>query len=712
VIDSGNGAYLLYRVELAPERARVLLPRVLQALVEHYDTPACHIDRVVWNPARIARLPGTANRKGTASAERPHRLARLLEVPEPLVVVPDGLLEELAAEVPEEIPPRPPRTDLPPLDLVGACIAADLYLRPGRGGKHFIRCPWRDGHSMSSGPTETALFEPPGPGEPWGFDCRHRTCAHRTVADLRAFLGIRPSVPPRDDWTFTGPPTVLDLDPPAEHVVEEPGAEPEHGTRAKDDKKTSEASEAAGSKDEKRRAVPWDAIRSVVEYLKTEESDATFLDEEQRFFARGVVTEWFAPRGLGKTNVMYVLLVRAVMRGLRVLLIDRDNPRREIKRRLRACGAADLTPFNIVDRNEAPPLTNRAAWAQFPVNDFDIVVIDSLDAATEGVGEKDSARPAQALAPLLNLARHEHGPAVLILGNTIKSALHSRGSGVMEDRADIVYELRDITGFLPSGKKPWWEELPPGGVEFWAERATRRRRRERYRLAFTPSKFRVGPEPDPFVLEMRHNTAPWSAEDVTETMEAEGEASRDAARQKAETTRKEAIDALKAEVVRCAAAKQDLLVNQDAVPFLKRRGLSREAARVLIEEGNGTHWQIEKLLSRSQEPRILLPLSDTPSKGPTAASSGVSAEAHEKGQREATKLAVGMDSGPQASLALNLAPDAASRGGPSLRRSPVDRHPGDEKQGASEVGSALQVKSQVGAPREGAYGDPPEEEWL
>jgi hypothetical protein len=34
---------------------------------------------------------------------------------------------------------------------------------------------------------------------------------------------------------------------------------------------------------------------------------------------------------------------------------------------------------------------------------------------------------------------------VLILGNPVKTAKHSRGSGVIEDRADIFFEVRDAT---------------------------------------------------------------------------------------------------------------------------------------------------------------------------------------------------------------------------------------------------------------------------
>jgi hypothetical protein len=184
-----------------------------------------------------------------------------------------------------------------------------------------------------------------------------------------------------------------------------------------------------------------------------------------------------------------VTLARA---GHAVLLLDRDNSRREIRRRLRAWGAADLEQLAVMTRDDVPPLTDAAAWRTFPFGRYALVIVDSLDASTEGVGEQDSAKPAKAIAPLLDIAHRADGPAILVLGNTIKSGSHGRGCGVVEDRADLVYEVRDATDFTPSGTKDWWTELPPAGRDTWAERASRRKQRDRYVLAFVPSKFRVG----------------------------------------------------------------------------------------------------------------------------------------------------------------------------------------------------------------------------
>ena len=55
------------------------------------------VDTTTFNPARIVKLYGTPARKGDSTEDRPHRLARLLEVPNEREHVPIGRLEEIAA---------------------------------------------------------------------------------------------------------------------------------------------------------------------------------------------------------------------------------------------------------------------------------------------------------------------------------------------------------------------------------------------------------------------------------------------------------------------------------------------------------------------------------------------------------------------------------------------------------------------------------------
>jgi hypothetical protein len=78
--DSGNGYHALYRVDLPADDGGVI-ERILRTLAARFDTDDVKIDQKVFNPARICKLPGTWARKGDNTPSRPHRRAKLLEVP-------------------------------------------------------------------------------------------------------------------------------------------------------------------------------------------------------------------------------------------------------------------------------------------------------------------------------------------------------------------------------------------------------------------------------------------------------------------------------------------------------------------------------------------------------------------------------------------------------------------------------------------------------
>ena len=75
-IDSGNGFHLRYRIDLPNDAdAHGLVRSVLHSLAARYAM----LDVTNCNAARVAKLPGTWARKGEHTAERPHRISRLLE---------------------------------------------------------------------------------------------------------------------------------------------------------------------------------------------------------------------------------------------------------------------------------------------------------------------------------------------------------------------------------------------------------------------------------------------------------------------------------------------------------------------------------------------------------------------------------------------------------------------------------------------------------
>src|SRR5215208_3057138 len=76
--DSGNGAHLLYRVDLQNDReSSDLVKGVLDCLAFKFNDELVKVDTAVHNAARIWKLYGTTARKGDDTEVRPHRASKL-----------------------------------------------------------------------------------------------------------------------------------------------------------------------------------------------------------------------------------------------------------------------------------------------------------------------------------------------------------------------------------------------------------------------------------------------------------------------------------------------------------------------------------------------------------------------------------------------------------------------------------------------------------
>ena len=110
--DSGNGAHLLYRIDLPNDvEARDLVKRCLEVLASVFNDGAAQVDVANFNAARIWKLYGTMSRKGDSTADRPHRRAALLWASADPEVVDRALLVRLAGVLPDSpAPPVPVRS--------------------------------------------------------------------------------------------------------------------------------------------------------------------------------------------------------------------------------------------------------------------------------------------------------------------------------------------------------------------------------------------------------------------------------------------------------------------------------------------------------------------------------------------------------------------------------------------------------------------------
>ncbi len=152
--DSGNGAHLLYRIDLAnDEPATLLVKGCLAALDTLFSDDRVSVDTANFNASRIWKLYGTVSRKGDDTPDRPHRRSRIIAAPDVPVVVMVELLHDLAARLPDEqhAHQQPARATEKGFDLRHWLDEHGLGVRsekPYSGGTLFVldECPFSSAH--------------------------------------------------------------------------------------------------------------------------------------------------------------------------------------------------------------------------------------------------------------------------------------------------------------------------------------------------------------------------------------------------------------------------------------------------------------------------------------------------------------------------------------------------------------------------------------
>lgn len=187
--DSGNGAQLMYRIDL-PADAGELVRRVIGEIAKASSEQVA-IDTSVHNPARIWRLPGTMNCKGDSIPERPHRMARILEEPEDIVSVPREQMQDIVSyqngATQTDVPGDEWKHTMPAFDLDSwiAQYCPELGSpQPWKGGRKWIFpvCPFNEAHTNKSA---VLIQEPSGAV---AFKCHHNGCSGN---DWRALRELR-----------------------------------------------------------------------------------------------------------------------------------------------------------------------------------------------------------------------------------------------------------------------------------------------------------------------------------------------------------------------------------------------------------------------------------------------------------------------------------------------------------------------------------------
>ncbi len=154
IVCSGNGYHIRYRLDLRADDGG-LIKYVLTALAHRYSNAVqgIKVDASVSNRARLARVPGTTNRKGRGGPETPHRMCEIVQLNPNAAIVSEAQLHAIAAKASKRGPApaaSKPQTQLilPSQFNLEKFIAARLPHAVGPdsydGGRRWtLPCPWK-----------------------------------------------------------------------------------------------------------------------------------------------------------------------------------------------------------------------------------------------------------------------------------------------------------------------------------------------------------------------------------------------------------------------------------------------------------------------------------------------------------------------------------------------------------------------------------------
>ena len=196
IADSGNGAHLLYPIDLPnDDTSRDLIKSVLETLDLRFSDSRCKVDTGNFNASRIWKVYGTISRKGDHLADRPHRRSRIITAPDkPGDPISAADLTSFTSLFPTREPDYPkthsetrgtPESGGKPIDL-GSWL--DQYglsytAKPYQGGTLFMldACPFSDAHTDGA-------FAIQFPNGAIFAGCHHNSCGsgRQRWSELRA----------------------------------------------------------------------------------------------------------------------------------------------------------------------------------------------------------------------------------------------------------------------------------------------------------------------------------------------------------------------------------------------------------------------------------------------------------------------------------------------------------------------------------------------
>ena len=331
---SGNGTHLIYKVALSTERKQ-LLQNALKALALLFSDDKMDIDLTTFNPSRICKLYGTVARKGANTEKWPHRLSKILKVPERIEEIAPEFLEELVRILPQEEKPQRYNSYNPGgfnlqdwIDQHGVAVKEKTSWT---GGTKWILecCPFNPQHNHK----DAAIIQTTD-GKIC-FNCFHSSCADKKWKEFRQFYEpdayqakeIQPAVP---NYLLTKPEGFGKVEVPTDFDrilnqavygtdVEPPANEPVFRT----------------TEEIRARVVPAEA------HILT---GITGIDERMVGLKKGYVSVLSGLRSAGKSSILSQLVIQCREQGLKCALFSGEMTDKQVLKwlTLQAAGKAHV----------------------------------------------------------------------------------------------------------------------------------------------------------------------------------------------------------------------------------------------------------------------------------------------------------------------------------------------------------------------------------
>lgn len=201
--DSGNGYHLLYKIGLKNvDPVKDIIKNFLAALSMIFSDESVSIDTSVFNASRITKLYGTVARKGADTPERPHRLSRIIKVPDEIKITDINLIKQVADMLPKSEPKQQRVNYDSRFNIFDIHEFMQKYLRVEK----VINMPNYTKHLLSECPFDSSHKSPDSmltisANGAIGFKCLHHSCSGRTWADVRELY--EPKANRQQDYTRT-----------------------------------------------------------------------------------------------------------------------------------------------------------------------------------------------------------------------------------------------------------------------------------------------------------------------------------------------------------------------------------------------------------------------------------------------------------------------------------------------------------------------------